>query len=335
MTVGTNSYRNPMTYAEYASLKKEVETDRTKVFVSKLVNVSKVGNPLSAYTGASDDFYQTIFVPKSDGGLVYFYLKLDGAGAEQYFTDYAKLDSSKLLKYTDFYTTAISCTDTSIIKAPGTALTYDESAAGNSVTYVEGTSSADSSKYQSMYAALCKTLCTDESKYGVIGSDVFSTILAYDRTDADNDVLYRFLGDHNTIAEEYAGSTRIVLTSVDNYVLTAEDCAKNTLILATGDVSINPGAGITGFTGCIIAKGAIRVNNGSNFTITPMGESLLRSLLTQTVSNDGAAVADAGQTQTIYHFFREGSAYLAESGMDTGTGTLLSDLIVYQNWKKK
>jgi type II secretory pathway pseudopilin PulG len=335
MTIGTNSYRNPMTYAEYASLKKEVETDRTKVFVSKQVNVSKVGNPLSAYTGSSDDFYQTIFVPKSDGGLVYFYLKLDGAEAEQYFSDYTKMDSSKLLKYTDFYTTAISCADTSIIKAPGTALTYEESAAGNSVTYMEGTSSADSSKYQSMYAALCKTLCTDESKYSVIGADVFSTILAYDRTNPDNDVLYRFLGDNNTISEEYADGTRIVLTSVDNYVLTAEDCAKKTLILATGDVSINPGAGITGFTGCMIAKGTIRVNSGSNFTITPMGDSFLRSLLTQTVSNDGAVVAESGQTKIIYNFFREGSAYLAESGMDTGTGTQLSDLIVYQNWKKK
>jgi hypothetical protein len=126
-----------------------------------------------------------------------------------------------------------------------------------------------------------------------------------------------------------------VLTSVDDYALTAEDCAKNTLILATGDVSINPGAGITGFTGCMIAKGTIRVNSGSNFTITPMGDSFLRSLLTQTVSNDGAVVAESGQTKIIYNFFREGSAYLAESGMDTGTGTQLSDLIVYQNWKKK
>jgi hypothetical protein len=334
LSVGTSSYRNPMTYAEYASLKDEVETKKTKVFVSSSVNVSKVGNPLSVYTGSSDDFYQTIFVPMSDSGLVYFYLKLDGAQAEKYFMDYAKLDSSKLLKYTDFYTTAITCTDTSIIRAPGTTLTYEESDAGNSVTYAAGTSSADSSRYQSMYEALCQTLCADAGKYDVIGEDVFSTIIAYDRTDTTADVLNSFLGDYNTITKEF-GSTRVVLTSVADYKLTADDCAKNTLIIATGDVSIEPRAGITGFTGSIIAKGAIRVTNGSNFTITPMGESVLRSLLTQTITNDGIAVVGAGTSKAIYNFFREGSAYLSEAGVDAGVGNQLSDLIVYQNWKKK
>jgi hypothetical protein len=214
-------------------------------------------------------------------------------------------------------------------------LTYEENASGRSVTYTSGTSSVDSSKYQAMYTALCKTLCTDESKYELIGNDVFSTIVAYDKLDSDNDELHSFLGDNHTIAKEYGSSMRVVLTSEDKYVLTAEDCAKNTLIIATGDVAINPGAGITSFTGTIIAGGVISVNNGSNFTIAPMSESVLRSLLAQQITNEDAAVLDTGMNKAVYNFFREGAAYLSEDGVDAGVGNQISDLIVYQNWKKK
>jgi hypothetical protein len=38
---------------------------------------------------------------------------------------------------------------------------------------------------------------------------------------------------------------------------------------------------------------------------------------------------------TIYNFFREGEAYIVSSGSDTGAESSLSDLIIYQNWKKK
>lgn len=329
LSVGTRNYRNPMTYAEYAALKSQVDAGN-KVFVSQDVYVSKVGAKLSSYTGAVGECYQTIFVPNGNG-LVYFYLKLDGSNAEKYFKDYYKSDASKLLKYTDFYTKAITCTNTSIIRAPGTALTYEESESSKSITYVEGTSSTDSSKYQALYSALTKTLSTDSGKYSVINDDVFSTIIAYDRADTTKDVLYGFLGLNNTITEEY-GNSRVVLTSLDNYMLTAEDCAKNTLIIATGNVTIAPGSGITSFTGSIIANGTINIANGANFTITPMGDSVLQNLLGCELANgDG----EGAVTKLIYNFFREGEAYASYTGSGSTSSNHLSDLIVYQNWKKK
>jgi hypothetical protein len=331
MTVGSSSYRNPMTYSEYNELLKEVN-DGNKVFVSREVTVTRVGNSLAHYA-SSDGCYQTIFVPNGDG-LVYFYLKLDESGAKKYFTDYYKKDSTKLLKYTDFYSKAIKCTDTSIIKAPGITLTYTEEDDGSrSVQYKDGDSSIVSSKYDSMYATLCKYLCTDDTKYSYTGKDVFRTIIAYDDTDTTNDMLYQFLqGITGYVAKNY-GNARVVLAN-GNYTVTVDDTATNTLIIATGDVTINTGSG-TSFTGTIIAQGNIKIEETMNFTIQPMDESILQSLLVQSISNEDIAGAMNEKEVTIYNFFREGEAYIVSSGSDTGAESSLSDLIIYQNWKKK
>jgi hypothetical protein len=345
-TVGTSSYHNPMTYKEYNALKSETEGDKaTKYWVGDAVTVNKVGKPLYSYTNGKDinDCFQTIFVPNGDG-LVYFYLKLDGSAAEQYFKDYYSADTTKLLKYTDFYTKAIQCKNASIITAPGTTLTYSESEDGSkSVDYHRGTSSADSSKYSTMYEALCSTLCTDSSKYSVIKDTVFSTIVADERDAADADAvaLTEFLqGEVGKKIAMNFGNSRVVLIDGD-YTLGdgagtgddgADDFTKNTLIICTGDVTITSRTGYTmsGFTGSIIAKGKIEISDAPmNFVIQPMDESVWRNLLTQKITNSSSKQA------TIAEFFREGSAYLSESGVDAGVGNSLSDLIVYQNWKKK
>jgi hypothetical protein len=103
------------------------------------------------------------------------------------------------------------------------------------------------------------------------------------------------------------------------------------ILIATGDVRVD-----TNFTGTLIANGKVTVGNDSNITVQKTTiENIKKLMATQCEDNNG-------KTANLYTFFKDGSAYMSNGFVGSGTtgsgttdGVTLSDLVVYQNWKKK
>ncbi len=342
--IGTNSShvsyytKNPMTYKEYQTLLNLVDSgDYT--LIDEDATITKTGNTLSDYLGSLSisDAYKLVFVPDTSadgGGYVYFYLNLESAQMITYFEDYYGADSSKLTKYTAFYTDGIqSLTDSAVIYTAGLYISsFDES--GGTLTYAQGTSTdIDISSCIDSYAALCALLQEDDVSDTQKENTVFTNLI-------DESALTTFLtyctgGKYATTVTAASGAkTAIDLINNESGSVYAPmsdasiSGAEQDFIIATGDVKI------TGdMTGILIAKGEVTIS-GANNVIQTAAEADMKGILATELTGDLTGAGSAA----LYEFLDDGDAYVTTgtTGTDTGDQEIdLAELISYANWEKR
>jgi Tfp pilus assembly protein PilE len=333
-SAGTSAFKkNPLTVAEYNKIKDDTAT-------YKLVDenvITKTGKSISEYIESGQKSYQTVLVPSKTGnpddGLVYLYLNLSAKMASQYFMDYYNAGSEKLTKYNDFYTNGITAAgeDTTISTA-GTYAEYEE----GKLSYSTGTDNVNVGNLPNTYEALTTKLVSDHALLSSTDAKtVFENVI-------NKDVLESFLsGGEYTASQSGTGGEELHIVLTDNkngdpYVFNDGNQKHVYIIVATGDVFID-----ANFTGTVIADGKVTVGTDgtvevdSNITVQKTTTENIKKMLLM-------SCAKGSTTKTMYQFFKDGNEYIASGfigssstgSSDTGEVNL-SDLITYQDWKKK
>ncbi len=358
-TVGGTSafFQNPLSVGDY---KKIMNDPQTYTLVDADVRINRTGKELSDYLGDKtvSEAYTKIVVPSKTGnpddGLVYFYLNLEPEGATRYFLDYYNADSSKLASYTEFYTDGIQAVgENAQIYTAGTYVEY-ESGDLDSLVYGIGTDPVNGvmANLPDRYEALTTKLISDYSALTAeeIGNTVFDNIIQVNETAAgQGDGLKEFLascpGREYTVSVVTAEGKNFTAVLIDNEGMSVYDPSLDPyisysgddafLIIATGDVAITSNT----YNGTIIAGGTVAVGNAgsANITMDTTSTENVKKLLAQECDNGSV-------TLKLYEFFKDGNVYIS-NGFGSGdsedtlsknsTAVELSDLIGYQNWKKK
>jgi hypothetical protein len=339
---GKSRYKkNPLTVAEYKAVLADEECTLVDIDVT-----TKTGHPISTYLTegqTADNAYRMVLVPSKTGnpdeGLVYLYLNLTPEMASSYFMDYYKTGDEKLKKYNAFYTNGINAVgDNATIYTAGTYVDYkegklDEKDVPLSLNYDKGTDSVNGSidNLPSTYLALTTKLVTDYSLITEVDYDtVFKNVI-------DRNYFKNFMiGQTFTASQAGTGGEELRIVLTDNeggaaYEFNDSDPKHVYIIIATGDVNVN-----TNFTGTLIADGKVTVGNDSNITLKKTTIENIKKMMLILCENNN------GESANLYTFFREGSVYISSGfvGSSSGSSTTsdeisLSDLVVYQNWKKK
>jgi hypothetical protein len=163
--------------------------------------------------------------------------------------------------------------------------------------------------------------------------DVFQNVI-------DKNYFQNFLsnctGRTFTASQSGTGGEELHVVMVDNeggstYVFNDSNSKHVYILIATGDVRVD-----TNFTGTLIANGKVTVGNASNITLKKTTIENIKKMMLILCGNNN------GDSANLYTFFREGSVYISSGfvGSSSGSSTTsdeisLSDLVVYQNWKKK
>lgn len=323
--------KNPLSYSEYEDITSSGNDKKAYQEINENVVSSKTGKALSAYIPAGSNiggYIRKVFVPSADNdGLVYYYLNLPTDSAASYYEDYYNTDSSKLQKYTDFYTKSIQVNETASIYTAGNCSFYD----GTNLNLIKGIVDgvdidAESESVKKTYTALNSKLITDYSSLPENATTVslFTNIVNNtNMTEVTN-------GQANKTKEfetEYQGKDYRAVVVDGSYKFDASAKSKNvSVIVATGNVEID-----TDFTGTIVAKGKIIVNQ--NCKIDNGTQEVFKALLLEAVSDDSDALH-------LYDVFMDGSDYLGNVSKASGkkqedTQIDYSSLITYQNWTKE
>lgn len=342
---------NPMSYGTYKNIVDN--SDKYKLVNEKTI-INRTGKTLEDYIGAENiatnginHYIQTIFVPgkssnKDSDGVVYLYLKLDKDTANTYFMDYYKGDSGKLDKYVDFYSSGVQAVgeDAQIFTA-GSFLEYDDTTK-DATFYSMNKDSINGGvlTYPNTYEALTTRLITDLNKVSTEqrGKTVFENIIQTGQTEpAAGDGMNMFLSvlpgkTFSATAAGTGGGTLYFVMHEGNYTFSDGNQSNQYILIVNGDVTVEKN-----FTGTIIASGKVTVA-GTNITMNTMSTENIKRLL-------GVPCENGTVSLHAYDFFKDGNAYVA-SGYGTsdligivqdekGNEISLSDLIVYQNWKKR
>lgn len=325
--------KNPLKYSEYKEI---TGADGKYTEINTNVVSSKLGNPLSKYTGGKNisECIRKVFVPSGESqndGLVYFYMNLPGSEASTYYEDYFNQDKdaeAKLLKYTKFYTESIKVSDNEAsIYTAGKYSIFD----GNELSLYQGKTSdisLESASLKNTYTALTSKLITD---YDLLEGSEASNILFKNLIDESklNSLLSGTANDKFTFETTVGGDTyHAVVTNADTYTFdgTYNAGSKNdnnniSLIIATGNVDLK-----ADFKGTIIAKGKVNIQKNCN-NIENSTQEIFRALLLEKVSDDEDAMH-------LYDVFVNGKAYLGDDAKDVDDLDY-TKLITYENWTKK
>ena len=123
----------------------------------------------------------------------------------------------------------------------------------------------------------------------------------------------------------------------ENGTATAGRFADTRLIVATGDVTLADGAE---FKGVVICGGKLTIGDGATITASPDEVSAAFQCVFYEKAGEAEPVAEESGKSPM-SFFKDGQGYVMDgisSGVISGSvGSLidLSDIIVYENWKKQ
>lgn len=327
--------KNPLSYSEYNDVTGTGSDKNVYTEINANVVSSKTGKALSEYipSGAKiEDYIKKVFVPSSTGsqsdGLVYYYINLPTKEASEYYQDYYNTDSTKLQKYTQFYTDNIQVSDDASIYTAGNYSIYD----GTNLSLLKGIADdsidldAESASIKQTYEALNSKLITN---YGDLPANATTVSLFTNIINSTNmtDIISAGSGGEKTFEAEYQGTKYTAVVKNGDYTFdTAAKNKKVDVIVATGNVYIDDD-----FTGTIVAKGKIIVKR--NCKITNGTQEIFKALLLSTVS-------DATDSKHLYDVFMDGAEYLGNVSRvsdktQEDTKIDYSSLITYQNWTKK
>ena len=348
--------KNPMTAEEYKNWK-SYEDKRTSGDANytnyQLVSFTKetkiLGKSLGEYefnnTGTG---YKTIFRTVNGDTLCYLYLDLTPNGAAKYYTDYYNAAETRMNRYITTYNNRILMDVTSMEgrTSRGTILTYalDTASGKGDISLVENTindtTTADEiDDIQNDYTVSAGRFDRLKAKLTTEESDVTATELANTvYSNLINEAVMNALPNDLIGKEPVFEFSTIGLTTqavfVNNkgkgayvYGDDAED-DQICVIVATGDVALRKD-----FDGLLITDGKVILEDGVS-NIIPNKTLVLRTLR-QPESTDPDALS------LIARYFKNGEKYSLETRLSgevdnsmTGQQSM-SELIVYENWRKQ
>ena len=292
------------------------------------LNVSKrlreLGGRTLASLGFDADDCQVYYRP----GIAYVYMKFDSdVQAANYYNAYYKTDVNK---YKDLFLSNFSMNPDAMTNVTLNGSVFEE--VENTVVEQEDIHSAqaEANGYQDMFFAFCKKLIptytslSNEEK----NKTVFENIIEVDE-------LERYLASYSTggkFTYTTPGTGLEAILVRGNYTITSAD-SNTRLILATGNVTLDADFD---YKGIVVCGGSFTMGKGATLTATPDEVSAVF----QCVYCEGGATV-APEEMSPMNFFTEGKDYVLDgiaSGVVSGSaGSLieLSDIIIYENWKKQ
>lgn len=352
--------KNPMTQDEYARLMDNAgNTGKYPGF--EIVSFTKEIEGMSKKLGdyhtptASDPGYRKVFVPTTNGTMVYFYINFDSDNQAKYFKEYHEVHKNSLAEYMKEYVDRIDMDPDrmAVVQADGNLVRSVESGSDNvykKPRYWADMNPAEQSAlrsqeegYQKRYFALTKKLIMDESEISPTerSRELFDNLIKFSEDPLDIDgKAFAGISPGTTPVSYWTDDHSVYAFVVNNMGEPAYHFKKDPLnpndvtdkvclIIATGDVVLEQD-----FSGIVIARGKVTINDVTVNNITGDREKLARILQTKINPTDPTSV------RLIEHYFRDGDKYALEdsnSGANLGNGDYvpLNELVTYEGWTKR
>lgn len=302
--------------------------DEVQVSLNVDVRLNELGGRRLRDLGFTSEDCQVYYAQ----GIAYVYMKFESdIQAANYFNAYNKTDINK---YKEMFAKQLVINNTmSNVTLNGSIYeqklnTIDSQASLSSATM-------EANGYQDMFFAFCKklvstytTLSADET---LSSSTVFTNLV-------DVQAMTDYLRDNNTSEFVYTtpGEETAYKAILVNgpYTITKAVDEKTRLIVATGDVTLSEDFD---FKGLVICGGEFTVSGGATVTAVPEEVSAAFQCIYYKDNEGQNQIAE----KSPMNFFKEGQKFMLDgiaSGIVSGSaGSLidLSDIIIYENWKKQ
>lgn len=346
--------KNPMSGTEYTALLKyqaenpatfqEISFDRPLSVMDKSVSLSYYANPGTGY--------KKIFVPSNGETLVYYYLVMTEAKANEYFKDYYGFHADKLDRYFNLYASGgIKANEFTRVNVQGNYMTsvpgFDVYGANTQIVSVnearmqdETLLAGECANYTDIFSALKAKLITNYFKVSATErmQTVFENIV---KEDALNTFISSVGGSTVTMKLPDGSDVAAIMTKEASYTYGASSPDYTRLLIATGDVIVEKD-----FTGLIIAKGTVTLKNGAT-VISSAGNGAfnekeqLKLILQCKYSESASPLVTTVETKPI-ELFINGSSYTLDGTVvnpDDDTETMnnidVTKLVRYDKWIKK
>lgn len=307
----------------------DMETAIEKAMVNHYLEISELGGNLAS-AGVKE--YTTAFYPNGSSATVYLYMVFEDMESENaYFRNYCSQNSEKVRRYMNVYAESIQINEAmeSVVlngniaysKDTGLGLLRDnfrmESAENQDyIKYVQ-------EEYQNTFAALTSALNEnyDALTINQRSKEPFENLVNESAITTGGTSIAA--GNKKTFTGTRTGNGCIVVNNEGDTAFVVDDSIGITegIIIATGDVVLQKS-----FRGLILAKG--KISSIANATISADGSAALDALLAGDTAA-GIAVMD-------YLNYVGGSVNVGTVGDTASKETIdLSELITYENWKKK
>jgi len=331
ITKGTSLFnKNPLTTDEYNTIK----NNPGYIEVSADVEVEKLGGTLGEYIYMQNGVAQpeVVFVPTGDDPLVYYYMRFENeAAANRYFATYYNSNKEIYDDYIRSYIELLQFPTTAAvtrIKLAANGIYGDNTTGYQMIPYtVDGASTqlaGNQIMYQEQFTALCTKLTDNYAELTNLaaapsakGQIVFDNII-------DEDMLRAYIsgGGGSDYLEVTEAQGIVILTTKPE--LTISDPNVH-LVISTGNVTIN----MHKFEGTVFTDGIVTVSE--NVLNIVANEETVNAMLRYFKEIDGRNVM-------VAQVLRDGKDYVfdIDDGEDSNKKSeTLSDLIIYENWKKE
>lgn len=288
--------------------------------------LTELGGRTLASLGFEADDCQVYFRP----GVAYVYMEFSSdEQAANYFNAYYKADINK---YKSLFVSNFSMNPNAMTNVTLNGSVFED--IQNTIVGPEKVNSAkaEANGYQDMFFSFCKKLIptytslSNEEK----NKTVFENIV-------DTAELQRYLANYGT-SSKFVFTTRgsgfdAVLVN-GNYTITSAD-ANTRLVLATGNVTLDADFD---YKGIVVCGGTFTMGKGATLTAIPEEVSAVFQCV---YYDDNGTSTVSPEEMSPMDFFKEGQDYVLDgitSGVVSGSaGSLieLSDIIIYENWKKQ
>ncbi|TCL55602.1 hypothetical protein EDD76_11411 [Kineothrix alysoides] len=326
--------KNPMSAQDYRQLltyKQDTANYPGFEEVSYQVPVESLGRTLNDYNADSSLKFRKIFQKAGNEVIVYYYLVLDEQNAGIWFKDYYAAQQNKLDTYMKRYMNEVKLNDKlSRLILGGNIVTYD----GDEISLYNDDKiltaeelnklNEEQLSYMKTFAGLGCKLVEDYDNLSAEEKtrDIFTNLVMESELPVIGQVYTM------DIAE---GSSFIcgAVTSGDYVYGKTQHDAGMCLIVAGGDVTVS-----YNFTGLILAKGTIRIDNSAGaVTIKGNRENLIK-MLQHPINPEGDTI--------IKTYFKSGEEYILEGtslqAKDTNSSDKyinITDYVQFANWKKE
>lgn len=342
--------KNPMSDVEFTKLMSYAgNTVKYPGFeiVSFTKEVEGLGKSLDSYRNAGEDGYRTIFVPTSDGTMVYFYVEFDADNTSAYFRDYYAKNQDALESYMRNYVNEIKLSSRFTRLTTGGNMVYSANGStgridlrsnegyGADLSAVELSSLRNEEEgYQKRFKALTSKLMLDYGELTQVEKvrALFDNLVRFSEEPGEAD-------SHAFAGWPSAGAIPITYTvdgvqaqivhniGKEAYHYNGDPEQKTCLILATGDVVLEQD-----FSGVVIARGTVTVTENVR-RISGNQEALYKILRSKLDSENP-------DSETILnHYFRDGNLYILDSPIDAavtdGDYVSYAELVTYEDWTKR
>ncbi len=336
-TIGDSEYNcNPLTLAQYESMAGNpgyCMLDGTKA-IPELGNRS-LGDYIDQENTSTGPAYvpQVVFQQTNAGPIVYCYLRFrDEDAANSYFADYYGINADQVDRYLRLYAQEIRMGDDMVyLNTAGNMLVYD---AAGSVDVVD---TLDSNLPEAKRTAILKDNIYNALTTKMIKSsgqitgleqsrDVFSNII--DEAELLSIIAIKNAGSRVQL-DTADGAYSMVLTREPTYTIDSAVASSSVrIVVSTGNIVVK-----SDFTGLVIAKGTITVEDGAGITVKPIDAEIFSDILYTKVDE-----FSDDRDYYLLNVFNDsvGFASSGTSAVDAGTSKVsVADLITYERWLKK